>query len=104
MKNIVNMFSNIKTYRNNFKSLTKKDKQKSIMTIAYIIFLSILLVFPILLVRELILYFMMIYELPNIDLVSLISSIGVALIYIITVLLYVPQSFNKKMKRYYSVN
>ena len=91
-------------YFKHFKELDKKNKEKSIMIILYLIVFTILLRFPIILIRESILYFMTIYEMPNIELVALISRIIVEVIYLLIVLLYFPKNFNEKVAKKYLVN
>lgn len=92
---------NIKEYFKKFKKLGKKDREKSIMLIIYLIFFDTLLVFPYLLVREIILYFMTVYHFGDISLVSNISFIIVQVFFIITTLIYFPKNFNKRIAKKY---
>ena len=104
IKEIKKFISYIGYYFKHFKELDKKSKEKSIMVILYLLFFTILLRFPIVLIRESILYFMTIYDMPNIKLVSLISRIVVEVIYLFIVLLYLPKNFNEKVAKKYLVN
>ncbi|MBO4245455.1 MAG: hypothetical protein J5892_01790 [Bacilli bacterium] len=97
MKEIKKFFEYLNYYVKNFKDLDRKTKEKSILVIIYVIFFTILLKFPILLVRETILYFMTIYEIPNITMVDIISRIVVEVVYLIVVLVYFPKNFNKRL-------
>ena len=104
IEEIKKFISYIGYYFKHFKELDKKSKEKSIMVILYLLFFTILLRFPIVLIRESILYFMTIYDMPNIKLVSLISRIVVEVIYLFIVLLYLPKNFNEKVAKKYLVN
>ena len=99
MKEIKKFFEYLGYYIKNFKNLDRKTKEKSIIVIIYVIFFTILLRFPILLVRETILYFMTIYEMPNITTVELISRIVVEVVYFFVVIYYFPRSFNKRVMK-----
>ena len=104
IEEIKKFISYIGYYFKHFKELDKKSKEKSIMVTIYVVFFTILLRFPIVLIRESILYFMTIYEMPNIKLASLISRIVVEVIYLFVVLLYLPKNFNEKVAKKYLVN
>ena len=104
IEEIKKFISYIGYYFKHFKELDKKSKEKSIMVILYLLLFTILLRFPIVLIRESILYFMTIYDMPNIKLVSLISRILVEVIYLFIVLLYLPKNFNEKVAKKYLVN
>lgn len=91
-------------YLKTFKKLDRKTKEKSIMMILYLILFSILLKFPILLVREVILYFMTVYDLPNINMVAIITRIVVEVIYLFVLLIYFPKNFNQRVAKKYIVN
>ena len=104
IKEIKKFISYLIYYFKHFKELDKKNKEKSIMLIIYLVVFTILLRFPIILIRESVLYFMTIYDMPNIKLVSLISRIVVEVIYLFVVLLYFPKNFNEKVAKKYLVN
>lgn len=101
IKEIKLCLKNIIEYFKKFKKISKKDREKSIMLFIYLIFFDILLVFPYLLVREVILYFMTVYHFGNIPLVSNISFIAVQVCFIITTLIYFPRNFNKRIAKKY---
>ncbi len=104
IKEIKKFVSYLIYYFKHFKELDKKDKEKSVMLIIYLVVFTILLRFPIVLIRESLLYFMTIYDMPNIKMAALISRIVVEVIYALVALSYFPKAFNEKVAKKHLVN
>lgn len=96
IKRIKLFFQNVKNFCANYSKMSNKEKSTSIMLIIYFIFFTIILIFPLLLIREFTLYTMQTYEIGNIAKTNLVITIVMDIAYFFIAINYFTNAFNKK--------